>query len=384
MIDTEGSPDFNPKDAGASFEKEFLSELDATPTPVETAPAPAAPSEPAEQPQSGPSRDEKGRFAKPAPPVEPSPAPTAAAAPAAPPATAATETPPTPTAPVEEPLPEASYRADGKDFPITGSKQGEDGVFIPTEQWPGVQRLIAQGQVHQGSFQKRLSESAQLAQREKIRADAAEASKAAVFDKLVKMAQDGTIEDWIAEVRTNLPVLLAKAEEEGTKLRLKDYEEREQAREREATESQRGPQRDAALSNAILHYGTKAGLSRERMEQLYARLREPEYQRALYSEATDDDPISGIRKGDETIALGLIEREVQWLAQSGPSQPAVDKVAAAAAQNAKATGTATAPPTVGAGAGPAPKARAPQKKYANAQEADDDIWGEGFKELTAR
>lgn len=381
MIDQDkDSPDFNPKDAGASFEKEFLGEFTETPTPAEPAPPTPVATEPrpAEKAPSGPSRDEQGRFAKPAPPVEPS-APTATA-PAALPATAAAEVPPAPTP--EAPLPPASYRADGQEFTIEGSQRGADGVFIPAAQWGQIERLLGQGQVHQGSFQKRMSESAQSVQREKTRADAAEASKAAVFDKLVKMAQDGTIEDWIADVRTNLPVLLAKAEQEGTNLRLKDYEAREQAREREATDAQREPQMQTALSNAIQHYGAKAGLSEARMRQLYARLNTPEYRRALFFEAQEDDPIQGIRKGETVIALGLVENEIAW---AGTGQPAVDKVAAAAAANAKAAGSATAPPTVGAGAGPAPKAVAAPKKFKNAQEADEHIWSdEGFAELGRR
>jgi hypothetical protein len=382
MIDTErGSPDFNPNDAGASFEHEMMDEPNAAPTPAEPAPTPPAPTEErsADEALSGPSRDPQGRFAKPAPPVEPVPAP-AGAAPAAPPAqpTASTEAP---APPVAEPLPEASYRADGNDFAIPGSQHGEDGVFIPTEQWDQVQRLIGQGQVHQGSFQKRLSESAQSVQREKTRADAAEASKAAVFDRLVTMMQDGSIEDWLGEMRTNLPVLLAKAEEEGAKLRIKEYEEREAARERETTESQREPQMETALSNAILHYGAKANLSQDRMRQLYTRLNTPEYRRALFFEATEDDPIQGIRKGETVIALGLVE---DMVAGAG-TQAGVEKVAAAAAQNAKAAGTSAVPPTVGAGAGPAPRTVAPAKQFKNAAEADEHIWSdEGFAALGKR
>jgi len=387
MMETSpGSPDFNTKDAGASFDHEIETMFETpAPAPAEPAPTPPAPAEerPAEQAESGPPRDDKGRFAqKAAPPVEQPAAPTAPA-PAAPQAPTAT-TEPAAIPPAETPLPEASYRADGKDFTIPGSKMGEDGVFIPTEQWDGVQRLIGQGQVHQGSFQRRLSESAQSVQREKTRADAAEASKQAVFDKLMAMAKDGTIGNWIDEnLVQNLEVLLARSEAEGQKLRVKEYEEREAARDREAAEAARGPQMENALANAILHFGGKAGLTDARMQQLYARLNQPEFRRALYSEATEDDPINGIRKGETVIALGLIEQEVAW-AGPGTTQPATDKVAAAAAANAKAGVTAVAPPTVGARGGPAPGTKTPPKQFKNAAEADDHIWGEGFRDLAQR
>lgn len=372
--------------SSSDFDREFLAEVGEAPAPAQ--PAPAAPAAPAPEPAapvpSGQPRDEQGRFASPTPPAEPTPVPAepAPAAPTTPPTTPPAE-PPVPETPAPaETYPEATYRADQQDFTIPGSQVGSNGVFIPTPAWTDVQRLLAFGQVHQGSFQRKLSESAQEVQRATRRAEAAEASKAAVFDKLVKMAEDNTLEDWMADFKLNLPVLLAKAEAEGARLQIKQFEEERQAETKRQQEAALGPQMETALERTILHYGTTAGLSVDRMRALYQRLNTPHFRKVLFSQADADDPVLGIRQGDWTIDYGVIEQEVAWAGPGSSGTAPADKVAAAAAQNAKTTGQPVAtPPTVGAKAGPAPKPAPPPKKFGSAEEADAFIWGEGFSEL---
>lgn len=377
--DTETAPAVG---SPSDFDREFANEVGPeAPAPVEAAPETPVveASEPAAPPVDGPSRDQQGRFAKPTPPAPPAaPAAPVAAAPLAPPQSppaAAEETPPQ-----EQAHPEASYRADGKDFTVPGSKVGDDGVFIPAAQWPQIERLIGQGQVHQGSYQQKLSESAQSVQRETLRANAAEQSKSEVFDRLLKMAEDGSIEDWLAEVQRNLPVLLAKAEAKAAQDQLKHYDSERATHQAQQSEAQLIPQMESALEKAVLHYGTAAKLSQERMQALYQRLNTAAYRKALFSQADADDPVNGFRAGDWVMDFGLVEQEVAWAGPGQVPQQAADKVAQAAAANAKAAQTATTPPTVGAKTGATPRP-GPAKKFASAAEADEHIWGEGFGEL---
>lgn len=350
MFSPEADPDVPESTGDAALANAFAEGSEAPAAPVEppaSPPAPAAPPAVAPPPPSGRPDDTPPAIA-PAP-QEPAKAPEAAAPPSA-----------------EPEFPEFSVRADGQVLSIPGSAVGEDGIFIPKSALPQVEQLLAYGQVHQGSFRQRLSESAQREQQAMARADAAEREKAAVLDRFEAMVEAhlqgrSDLQDWLNGVAQNWPVMRAESRVKALEARNQYETQRLQQYEAQQQETQLRPIMEQRLEQALVALGERHGVETDALAQLYQRyLQTPGMLETVFPRATQDDPVSGVKAGQRyDVQLALLEREVQWLgglvkgrtpvAQKPPAKP---------------------PPTVAAGRGPAPTAVQKVPAVKSPEEAD--------------
>lgn len=371
-----------PVDPMAELESVFdeaattLSEPAGTPAPAAPpAPspeaAPEAPSEPGE-----PARDEKGRFTKrsetePAPAAAPTDPASASAAPPAEPS-------PSPESPADDGgldttgYPAFEYASHGKQFSIPGSAVGEDGVFIPTEQVPNIQRLLAEAH-HNRDFGRELGRAVAEAKRE------SETLKREYTLKMQRLHEVVKDPDRLMAFAENLerdwPLLEAEVKRELAEQRLQEMERQQQEMTRQAAEVELRPKMQMALEMQVDRFVQSPemkGLFADADRQaLLGRLRE--FERDIFSR----DP----ETGEVMVDLDVIQRELgyaaHWRRQARQQEAQLQRVAQ---QNAATKAPAAPPPTVGTKQGPAPSA-SPKKTYKSREEADEDIWGKGFSEL---
>ena len=275
--------------------------------------------------------------------------------------------------PVEEPvLPEGqlteeevtyppfTYRADGQSYTIEGSKLGEHGMFIPAESVEEVQRLLAEGRAHSGSFRQRMAESDTREATANIRAEAAEAQTKALMDKIESLVNtEGALEDFVMDQRNNWQVLKANAAAESIRVQGAADRARLEQYEKERQEAQQEPIMNGMLEDTILREGKAAGLSHERMVEIYQRYTDPRYRAIAFHPSTVDDIQNGISKGQMVIDYNAIREEVNRFR-------GLD-VAKAPVREAKKP-----PPTVSAKKTPAPaRVGGAKPKYATTEEADE-------------
>jgi hypothetical protein len=136
---------------------------------------------------------------------------------------------------VSEPEPELefSFRADGESIPIKGSRVTKDGIFIPTQYAPDVQRLLSYGVTYKGSFRQRLEESARReaetkaqVQEQVVKAEAYLEHFADILDRTEAGEVDDLgrtpLEAWAADFAKNR----VKLEAEATLAVAKAYQDR--------------------------------------------------------------------------------------------------------------------------------------------------------------
>jgi len=276
-----------------------------------------------------------------------------------------------PAAPTEEPEEEVydpfSYRADGQSYSIEGSKVGSDGVFIPTDRVEDITRLLAEGRAHSGSFRQRMADSDAREQAANTRAEAADAAKNAIMDKIEELvSKDGALEDFILDQRTNWPVLKAEANAESLRVQGKADKERLEQFESEQKQAKQEPIMNGMLEDSILKFGQEANLPKERMAEIYQRFTNPVYRSIAFHPSLVDDPQAGITKGQMVIDYNAIRDEVNRFRGSVAAEPK---------REAKKP-----PPTISAKKTPAPAkvAAGDKRKFATTEELDDFIMAGGF------
>lgn len=377
MFDTEGAPPAATEAADAAFDSVLETALSpgapATTTPT---PAPAAVTEPA---PAAAGRDDLGRFTAkpaadelaPAAPTEPANAPDAPAELTAPP-----EAQPDASA---EKAPELTYRYESDEVGIPGSAVGEDGGFIPSAALPEVQELIALGRsAREGTIRQRLSESGEALSRQTKLTEAARAEAAHVLSAIDQMIEQGTFGDWLENQSQNWQVLKAEAKAKGIELQLAEERKARETYEQQVERTRLEPQIKSALERTIAHFGQQKGLSPQAMRGLFERLNTPRFRGQIVTQATQDDPVRGVTRGEWLVDYGIVEDEVGWLAQNGNGQPAASRAEQLAAENARRTGKpSTAPPTAAAKGAPAAAAKSVIPKFATAEEADDYLFDKG-------
>lgn len=352
---------------------------DALTSPIPESPeSPAPAAEPAADAQP---RDEQGRFTSPATPAEPAAEPSAPE-PAAPPSGEPAEVPPEPPPgepEVVEPDVPASYRADGQEQEIPGSAVGDDGVFIPTEQWQReVVPLLAAGRQAQGSFRQRLSEASQREQSAVKRAEAAESQMQHILGQFETMVEKGTIGPWLEQVAQNWPILKAEAKARGLELQQQaERQELEQFREQQRM-AQLRPVMDQTLEQNVLRYGLQAGLDEAGMTEVYSILHSPRMESVVFVKAPYDDPAAGIRQGELVIDYGVIENAVRLAASGRKQQQVITKAVQANQAQEKRSAP---PPTVGGKGSKVPRPGPAIPKFATAKEADAWLERGGYNEL---
>ena len=390
MLDGEGNVDQLAEpvanDATAAADANLDQAIDGalSEAPAERPSAPAKPTAPAAKPPAAQPRDTQGRFTE--QPAAEEPAPLEESAPAPVPDEPAAEAEGQPAAddaeaePEAETYPEISYRADGQEISIPGSAVGEEGDFIPATHRAEVRDLLALGRsAREGTIRQRLREGGEEAARLRTQIDSALQARDHIFATIEEMVEKGTFEEWLQDVQANWRVLKAEAIAKGKDLELaeerKQRETFEQTRERERRE----PQIKTALEKVVVHYGQAAKLTDAAMRQVFDRLNTPRFRDLVVVQAKEDDPRTGVKKGEWLLDYGVVQDEIEWFLKSGGGtvQHAADRVQQLAADNARRTGQPTkAPPVAPAkGAPPAGKVKIPD--YKSAQEADEDIFDKG-------
>lgn len=390
MFDGEDTVPAETAAADAAFDKTVDAALSGE-APTEAASAPAAePAAPAETAPVAQPRDEQGRFSAKPPAAEPAPE-----------AQAPAEAPEARTEPTEEAgaepkpdaeaeaaprsYPEAAYRYDGADVAIPGSAVGEDGAFIPTAQWPDVQRYLAAGRsALEGSIRQRLGEAGEDRARSQKQVEAALAARDHIFAAIDEMVEKETFGDFLQDLAANWRVLKAEAVSKSKDLELAEERRQRETREQEAARQQREPQMRRAVEQYVAHFGQPAGLDAEAQRQLAERLNGPRFRQLIFTQAADDNPVDGTKKGDWLVDYGVIEDEVQFFVRAGGGRkPAADRVKELERENARRMGKPSpAPPTAGARRGPAPAPAVKIPDFKSAEEADEAIWDkDGYKNL---
>lgn len=337
--------------------------------PGEAAPAtgapPAAPAEPAKPSEFEPVYDPAlGRWRDPvtnrfvAPPKGAKPPEAApAAAPAAPGGPAEAQ----PEASSEEAeYPPFRYRAGTQALELEGSRQGEDGIFVPTEQLPDLARRLSHAvlaEENTRNLQRMISTSRADAEEARTRFDT-------LLGKLNELAQDPeTFTAWVENLRSNWPLLVAQAENAALKKRgeLLTQEHESWQSERESENLQ--PECAEHLEHEMRRLAALPNYQGVDLAPLWERLSGPLFQQVFVqgpeAEIAQAMPngvkVATLRNG-EIVAMNpaVIEREFQYVASiRGNTAKAVSE---AAKKNAAAVATSGAPPAVAAAGGAPPAA----------------------------
>jgi transposase-like protein len=302
------------------------------------APAPDAGTDPEEGPPAAhpaatQPRDAEGKFAEkpnedpegasaaqPGQPPEGSPAENA-------PDTAAT-TDPAPGAEEEEPELEFSFRADGQPITIKGSKITKDYVQIPRAHMADVQKLLSHGVTYQGSFRRRLEESARREAEAKAEVQEEVVRARATLEFIAKKFDEGpeAVQDWLDDFARNRSQLEAEA----TLAVAKAYQERKPIEnvtvpgfEDEVEEFAAGVDRETVVNelsadltnfvpSALRELGIR-GLTGPEIQTIISELADPDEIDRYFGIAGEDMPEYGVTKGqlvrkDAVIAKTLKRR----------------------------------------------------------------------------
>jgi hypothetical protein len=320
-------------------------------------------------------RDEQGRFVakddeEEAPPEDAEPA--AAEEPPAEPEAVPAQPPEdaVPAQPEEESYPALSVRSYGQDHEIPGSMVGEDGVFIPTNSVPHVQRLLSQGL---GARERESQLRAQIdAARNESEAEQAEAHKIleefAALREQFKVDPDGVVA-WFEDMDRNWATLQAQARAEFLEKQL------EAAKTAPPPSPGEDPSLvlDQTLRDAVAEmvtYEEYQGIDGEEMIERFLTV--PGLLEGTFRTATEDMPDIGVSKGEAyfdptTLFAEFDYRKSLTPAASGPSAAETK----AAEQNRKAvTESVDAPPVTPAAGGDAPSTEKEIPKFKTKAEAD--------------
>jgi hypothetical protein len=319
-------------------------------------------------------RDEKGRFAaKEDAEAQPETAPEAEAEAEAEPTAGEGEVEAQPDA---EPEPEPwTFRADGTDFEIPGSRYSEaDGLHIPPDQIESVTQLLRFGKTHQGSFRQHLADKDAEVAAAGVERDAAQAAKTAILEKLAGFADNpDAMAQFLDEFHKELPILLAQAEAAEERHRREADQKKLAELEAEREWRDKTPVLEDRLEEAIQHYGKANSLDLEAMRSIWAKLRSKDQFERIFTR-------EGAGQWQEN--LDIVEREAQYLATAlggrtiQPTQRKEAKLNEAALKEGK-----KAPPTAPSKKGPPPKATPKPPKFEGTQQVDEWFEEGGYNEF---
>ena len=343
--------------AGPKSPEEVFDEIGASIPDEDTAPTladvegttePVAPETPAAEAQP---RDEQGRFSE-----KGVAAPDAAATPvvAASPGTPA----PTPSAEAQPSAPDLSqyptyeYRVAGQAIPFQGAIRGSDGVLIPNDALPQLERMLAEA--HQAHHTQ--SQSGRREAELKRQVQAANEEKNTVLGRMAEiMADPAKFDAWAADTQRNWEKLVLEARlkmaEQDRDNRASQYEEVASEQEVQALI----PQLHSAAEESVRQFASSAefkdlALDAEWQRDFKARLLESQFDR-LFTEATADDVRSGIAQqiGQTVFHPEPILAEIRYQAAFARRELTRQKALAEAAQRNQARLPAPAlVPTAGA------------------------------------
>ena len=327
---------------------------------------------PAEGDDAPQPRNEDGTFAE---KQKDTGAPTEGAAPgeAAPePATPPAPTPDavTPEQPVPEEFPEWSYRAYGQDYALPGSKHGEDGVFIGNEGLPALTQMLSRAnaasrretELNTRLQQAESSNSAELAQAQKIVDEFTELSE------LYKREGADGIVGWFEDLDRNWALIQARAENERLKASLDGTQGQLTERQQQEEVDALVPRLEGALRDAVAEVAGHEKYQGLDINRLFARL--AQQMDRIFTIAPEDDPATGVQKGQVVFDSGPVYDEFEYAMSLKPPAQDTTKVTAMAAANKAATAEAKVPAVAPAGGGEAPSTEREIPKFKTKEETD--------------
>lgn len=264
--------------------------------------------------------------------------------------------------------PEWTFQADQTQYAVPGSKQGDQGIFIPNEQIPWLQQQLATAYAHKGSWQRELAGAQAAGQQMMQQAQAVQAQADYIVQQIQALAEgdEEAAWAWFQDYRQNLQTLLAGAEREQLQAERQVMQQAQQIQTQQQVVQQIYQQQNQALVNAVQGYSQLdqfKGVDAQRILQRLDGLRS-----SIFYSAPTDAPDGSYRRGDILVNYGIIEQEFQthadYMAQAGN----VDKAAAA---NQAALQKGTTPPAVPAAGGAVGKAKSGMPKFKTEQEMND-------------
>lgn len=337
---------------------------EATSLPAEGAPADAAETPPASE---APARDEQGRFTKPA---------------------AAEAEPGTQETPEAEPdlseYPVFTYRAEGRDVEFLGAVRDEEGNILFT---PEAAQHLRQDLAYARAYQRRDAEYNRDIGRERTSREAAETAlnhTLATFDQMVEQSQGATtmeelvqtpIGQWLIGLARNWPSLRAEAMQKGFEIRSKAQDDELNRYRQQEEEAAQRPVMLQAVQDAVAHYGTQAGFTEKEQAELIKEYTTDEMLDLIFPRATQDDPATGVKKGQRVDARAdVLRREMLRVYKLIQGRTPAQTATAVQAENDKRLGKTGPKPPPTAGVSHGKPAGTKPTSYKSTREADDDIW----------
>lgn len=259
--------------------------------------------------------------------------------------------------PAGEELPEAKdayqpfdYTADGRSYPIDGALVGEDGVFIPTEQVPHAQQLMAAGRHHmthwesdRAASQRQVDEALTLVESYKAQAEVIVRQ----YGELMGLDDEALLAQ-AEKFRAEWPATQAKSAAAFTEAQGRADKQRLQVLEQADEERRIAPLLVQGLERDLTALGEDPrfeALSQEDLRDVFAQLWQNLSTNQVFVQ----------HDGQWYTNRPVIEQALQYAARLRRGQEkSATKKAAAKKTNEAVTGGKKPPPHVSAKSGPAP------------------------------
>lgn len=337
------------------------------------------------------SRDEKGRFDEKQRDLQATPTgqpPERAESGSAPKLPTTDEQAPT------EPELEFSFRADGRQITIPGSKVNSEGLFVPRDKVAELQRLASRGAVYEGSFRQRLEDSAKevAKTRSEVHGEVEQAKHILAFwaDIADRQASgEPALEDWLDDFQKNrvrleadATLAEAKALREGRAFEPERVEGFDEDEDQYGVESYASAQQIEELQNglstelgeriqkALVAEGIR-GLTASEISSIQESMMQADEIDRYFQYARDDIPQHGITKGQIVAMDAQITQRLKFMSKLilGARQQTQALSAAEEANRKKGAAVGNKiPPTVQTGANSVPKAGTAVPKFKNKEE----------------
>lgn len=219
-----------------------------------------------------------------------------------------------------------AFKADGTAVAVPGAVRYANGVWIPAEAWPTMQRHLADRTVWAQTVAKFHQQHRELADAfQQYQADTQHAltthptilQAQALLAEWTAVMNGGAekVAEWLEDFERNRPILEAKAQATAEKMRADAVTAREQ--QRQAAEQQAARQRDLApkldklLVDNVAFYATQAAyqvLAPAAVQQeVLAALNDPAIKPGLFVTADRDLPEIRMRAGDVDVNRPFLE-----------------------------------------------------------------------------
>lgn len=294
-----------------------------------------------------------------------------------------------------------SFTADQKKHEIPGSRVTPEGVFIPRDQIPFVQRKLSRGTIYESSFRQTISDKDTEihALKQQLETDEDKVKAKAFLTHFAKLLDEGpeAIEAWLADFEKNRGKLEAEAilaqakaitESRGKKpttTQLPGLEEGAGAAEEDllagVDQDELQDTLSTLLEENLAKITTEAGLTTltaADLSRLHKKLSDPESLGRFFVYATEDIPELKAKQGDILVKAKALRKELEDYAdligqgRGVKSQAEVAREANARRGGGAGGGRNAPPPTSSTSGGSAAKAAVPKLPKTREQKAEWD------------